>query len=280
MLLLALAHDLSPDDRPQSINVERIAEATCRDWGLYTTATDNLELLKDRLAGTLEDAETVAQLGDQADKLREALERAPKTVAWKARARIGRSKRWYALPEAIGEAGDLPPSLALGRVYVPAAYEIVLDQLRRAINVGDYLPGERLPAERTLADVLGVSRVVVQRALRVLQGEGSIETRRGGTGGAFVAAPEHRLRLQTARVTDQLPQIEQELEFRLAIEPRAAALAAQRRSLRDLELLSASVETLAHAQDDPHWRRADAAFHLGIAAYSQLIRAPLRPAPR
>ena len=66
----------------------------------------------------------------------------------------------------------------LQSLRAPASHELVVDQIRRAIGTGRYLPGERLPAERELARQLGVSRTTVREALKILQDEGLIEIRR------------------------------------------------------------------------------------------------------
>ena len=68
-------------------------------------------------------------------------------------------------------------------LVTPSAYAAVVERIRRALALGVLLPGERLPAERALAEELGVSRVTVREALRVLQGEGLLVTKRdsGGT---------------------------------------------------------------------------------------------------
>src|SRR5690349_2735114 len=74
----------------------------------------------------------------------------------------------------------------IAAIRTPASYELVVQQLRRGIHVGRFPPGEKLPTERELARYLGVSRTTVREAMRVLQGEGLIETRRGRSGGAVV----------------------------------------------------------------------------------------------
>jgi GntR family transcriptional repressor for pyruvate dehydrogenase complex len=266
---LLLTHELDEVDREWAVNVSRISEVCAGNWGLFTTVQENLGSLADRLAGSIDDRSLLETIRSRAAALSEAVDEAPKSMAWKARARVGRAKRWYDLPEAIDDAADLLPPLALGPVHVPAAYEVVLEQLHRAVNAGDYLPGERLPPERALADMLGVSRTVVQQALRVLQGEGIIEIRRGGSGGAFVADPINRLEVQAAALRDRLPEFEAQLDFRLAIEPRSAALAAERRSLHELQILSRSLDDLEVAGEDARRHRADSTFHLTIAAASR-----------
>jgi GntR family transcriptional regulator len=57
-------------------------------------------------------------------------------------------------------------------------YLQVAAQIRRAIADGEAKPGERLPAARDLATVLGVNTNTVLRSLRLLQDEGLLELRR------------------------------------------------------------------------------------------------------
>ncbi|WP_261994512.1 GntR family transcriptional regulator [Streptomyces sp. ME109] len=64
----------------------------------------------------------------------------------------------------------------------------VLEELRARLANGAYPLGSSLPAQRTLADELGVSRDTVQRALRALAGEGWIESRQG-SGSRVVKSP-------------------------------------------------------------------------------------------
>lgn len=58
-------------------------------------------------------------------------------------------------------------------------HEQVASAIRRAIGDGQAEPGERLPAARDLAAVLGVNNNTVLRALRSLRDEGLVEFRRG-----------------------------------------------------------------------------------------------------
>lgn len=62
----------------------------------------------------------------------------------------------------------------------------VRDQLEAAIDRGDYKPGDRLPSERELVELLGVSRVSVREAIRSLEAVGVVEVQHGR--GCFVAA--------------------------------------------------------------------------------------------
>src|SRR5689334_11481239 len=66
------------------------------------------------------------------------------------------------------------------------AFEITVARLAQAIKLGLVAEGERLPAERDLAERLQVSRVTLREAIRALREAGYLESRRGRTGGTFV----------------------------------------------------------------------------------------------
>src|SRR4051794_15887157 len=68
----------------------------------------------------------------------------------------------------------------------PSAVDEVSDRLLAAIAIGEFVPGERLPVERSLARMLGVGRSTVHEAMGRLGAAGIVEVRRGRAGGAFV----------------------------------------------------------------------------------------------
>jgi GntR family transcriptional regulator, transcriptional repressor for pyruvate dehydrogenase complex len=140
-------------------------------------------------------------------------------------------------------AGRNPPGV-IEAIRAPASYELVVDQIRRAIQVGRFLPGQKLPTERELASQLAVSRNTVREAMRVLQGERLVETRRGRAGGAVVlgssSSPAERRRLLRIRLTE----LQEVFEYRLVVEPAAARLAARRRTKRTLDRLRRDLKTM------------------------------------
>ncbi|HEX5598361.1 MAG TPA: GntR family transcriptional regulator [Micromonosporaceae bacterium] len=76
---------------------------------------------------------------------------------------------------------------------VPAYYQ-VYEALRQRLGGPDFPPGTRLPTERSMAQLLGVSRTTVRQALARLKREGLVHPRQGD--GTYVAEPrvEHDLR--------------------------------------------------------------------------------------
>lgn len=129
-------------------------------------------------------------------------------------------------------------------IRTPASYELVVDQIRRAIQIGRFLPGERLPTERELAGQLGVSRTTVREAMRILQGERLIETRRGRAGGAVVIAADSSPGERRQLLRRRLAELENVFDYRLAVEPAAARLTARRRTKADLVKLRDAMEML------------------------------------
>ncbi len=146
-----------------------------------------------------------------------------------------------------------------------AVHEIVANQLRRAIHRGDYLPGDRLPSERELATRLEVSRESLREAIRMLEGEGYVVSRRGAKGGHTVTALSEPAGRMYARLRADLNNVVNLMAFRRANECMAARLAAELRSAGDLRKIETAIGDLQAAEDNPRFRRADADFHLAVA---------------
>src|ERR1700712_5339297 len=66
------------------------------------------------------------------------------------------------------------------------AFEAVCDRIREQVADGRLKRGDKLPAERLLAEQLGVSRLAIREALRSLENAGLVVLQRGPKGGAFI----------------------------------------------------------------------------------------------
>jgi DNA-binding FadR family transcriptional regulator len=140
------------------------------------------------------------------------------------------------------------------------AFEETVERLMQSIRLGVVAPGERLPSERELATRLGVSRVTVREAIRSLQENHYVESRRGRYGGTFV----NEVLPKSAPAKD-FGDVHDMLTLRRVLETGAAETAAgrslgpaERRGLR-ARLEEASTSTLAE------YRRKDSRLHLAIA---------------
>jgi GntR family transcriptional repressor for pyruvate dehydrogenase complex len=158
----------------------------------------------------------------------------------------------------------------------------ITDQIQELIVTQSLRPGDKLPGERELADMLGVSRTVVREAIRVLGVKGLVNVRPGC--GTYVQALDHKnasasmelyLKTQQAAVTP-----EQLCEVRLMIETEAAALAAERATAADRERLQAHIDAMLDNIADPElYVRHDLAFHLALteATHNALFPVLLPP---
>ncbi|MGW0873201.1 FadR/GntR family transcriptional regulator [Streptomyces sp. NPDC002740] len=147
-------------------------------------------------------------------------------------------------------------------------FEEALEQILQVVRLGLVPGGERLPAERDLAERLGISRVTLREVLKVLQDQGLVESRRGRYGGTFVlprtdAGGEDELRRRIAEVD-----VEDVLRFREVLEVGAAGLCAAH-GLDD-EQADRLREALARTADAPlaDYRRLDTMLHLTLAELS------------
>lgn len=157
------------------------------------------------------------------------------------------------------------------RVEQARAHEYVAEQVRRQIALGAISGGEALPPDRELAKVFGVGRATVQQALRLLEAERLVESRRGRHGGTFVIGPT-----DDEGTTDRLlfelhrhrGRIEEALAYRRIVEPGVASEAARVRSGAELGVIRAACHQLAEAETDADFMTRDTRFHLAIAEAS------------
>ncbi len=100
--VMTLLHVCALGDRAKvdTIDLQRLELVTGADWGWHTTVADNLERVSSAAAGLLSD-DDAAIVRSRAQDIRQAIERAPKSLGWKVRARVGRRLQWYELPEEV-----------------------------------------------------------------------------------------------------------------------------------------------------------------------------------
>jgi GntR family transcriptional regulator, transcriptional repressor for pyruvate dehydrogenase complex len=132
-----------------------------------------------------------------------------------------------------------------------ATHGIAVDRLRNQIHSGLLLPEDKLPAERALAETLGISRVTLREALRVLEEAGYIAIRRGAHGGAFVADENILRGMAQRRIARDPAAAMRVMEFRAANEMACARFAATRRLLPDLKRMRAACAALSDLGTQP-----------------------------
>ena len=154
------------------------------------------------------------------------------------------------------EAANHYPRPATPQRY--GAAEIAME-LRRAIEDGRYVHGERLPAERDLAERFGTSRGTARHALKQLEAA-NLVTRRIGSG-TFVNSVDLASASDIAEATSPLELV----DVRSAIEPYMTRLAVLNASGRDLRALRDALERVEARSDPESFSAADEAFHQALA---------------
>lgn len=145
--------------------------------------------------------------------------------------------------------------------------DIVFDRMQRAIKSGSYQPDERLPTEHELAAEFEVSRPVVREALRRLREQGLIYSRQGA--GSFVRAIGLKQPLGFGQL-ENVADLMNCYEFRVTMEPAAAACAAERVRPETLAPITAALDLMRDATNrQSHREDADYQFHLAIAQASE-----------
>ena len=148
--------------------------------------------------------------------------------------------------------------------------DAIVEQIKSMIVKGNLKPGDRLPPERELSEMLNVGRTSVREALKALSSLGLIERSREGT---FVKVDIKSLLSEplNCHLAVMRSSIRELFEARRIFEVELAGLAARRATRDDIEAM-----TRALSQMDEEGRRdlnkfieADVAFHLALAEAAQ-----------
>src|SRR5947209_6526700 len=151
----------------------------------------------------------------------------------------------------------------LQSVFTPVrratTFEETVERLGNAIRGGILVAGTRLPAERDLADQLGISRSTLRQALNTLVQSGHLVSVRGRSGGTFVSK-----RPPLAERNGELLGADARgvLDMRVAVETGATLLACERADAADLERLDALTDRMDVVDRFEVYRRADIRFHI------------------
>lgn len=142
----------------------------------------------------------------------------------------------------------------------------IASQLIELIELQKMTPGDRLPPERQLANLLEVSRPSLREALHILQAQGLVQIKHGQ--GTFVQEPvvAQELRASVMTKTHGLNEL---FDVREVLEVPASKWAAEKASKEDIRLLRATLNqidtvTATKPIDFGQLQALDAKFHLTI----------------
>ncbi len=151
-----------------------------------------------------------------------------------------------------------------------ATTEQVRVRIQRAIEEGEFAPGDKLPSERQFVEMLGVSRVSVREAIRALEAVGMVEVFHGR--GSFVAADRNDAYASSFRgwLSVHRDEVFDLLRIRGALDELAAESAAARGDIKGLAEIGEAQEQFRASTEDggsslEHLAGCDVVFHDAIA---------------
>lgn len=147
-------------------------------------------------------------------------------------------------------------------------YEEIVEQIKQLIADGKLKPGDKLLAERDLAERFQVSRASVREAIRTLEMLGIIDIRPGE--GTFVRGTETDdiIRPLAMFLAVERNSLLDMFEMRRIFETATARLAAERATLEELDQIDsmlANMRERLNVQDSEKGEEFDAAFHYAVA---------------
>ncbi|WP_320151381.1 transcriptional regulator ExuR [uncultured Tolumonas sp.] len=149
-------------------------------------------------------------------------------------------------------------------------YQKVATELKKRITCNQYMVGDRLPAERLIAEEMKVSRTVVREAIIMLEVEGMVDVRKGS--GIHVIALESRYSPLTTLETEDNEFLTagpfELLQARQLLESNIAEFAATQVTKQDIMALLAIQET-AQKEDRSRDSQWDKQFHIQVAKATQ-----------
>ena len=151
--------------------------------------------------------------------------------------------------------------------YAKLSTNSLLNQLKQFLTANNFQVGDKLPAERALAEEFKVSRSSIRKALKTLVDKGITESRQGG--GNYLKIPD--VDPIASEILDAVNRenslFEQVTEYRYYLEPIIARLAAQKRTEKQLNQLKLIVfeQQRRKSLELPFDGKLDANFHLQLA---------------
>lgn len=142
--------------------------------------------------------------------------------------------------------------------------KLVVQNLKQYMAERKMTLGDKLPAERELAQLMNVSRAILREALRSLESAGILEIRHGE--GAFLAANSIAPLLEQLKFSASMSGANgaELLQIRHMLEASAIDEQTAQGGVFPIEEMERLLAEIRSSADDAAWAEADASFHLAI----------------
>lgn len=150
-------------------------------------------------------------------------------------------------------------------------YEQVIEQIKSKIKSGEIKKGDKLPSEREMAELIGVSRTSVREAIRALEVVGLVESKQGA--GNYIKTNFDNSLFEPLSVMFMLQEssVQEMYDLRETLELECAKLSAKNIEDNELALLTAIVDRMYLAGSEEESLELDIKFHYLIAKASRNV---------
>lgn len=156
--------------------------------------------------------------------------------------------------------------VTLKRLSHSSVKDQVFGQLKNQILQKVWLPGTKIPSENALAKQLGVSRISIREAIKMLSSLGLLYTVQGG--GTYVTEYKSEVMLNPLipMLALDFTDVYDVLEYRRIVECGTVAIVVDKADTEDVERLETTYRNMqAHVDDRALFAGADLEFHLDLA---------------
>jgi Transcriptional regulators len=150
-------------------------------------------------------------------------------------------------------------------------YEQVIEQIKSKIKSGEIKKGDKLPSEREMSELIGVSRTSVREAIRALEVVGLVESKQGA--GNYIKTNFDNSLFEPLSVMFMLQEssVKEMYDLRETLELECAKLSAKNIEDNELALLTAIVDRMYLAGSEEESLELDIKFHYLIAKASRNV---------
>lgn len=150
-------------------------------------------------------------------------------------------------------------------------YEQVIEQIKSKIKSGEIKKGDRLPSEREMSELIGVSRTSVREAIRALEVVGLVESKQGA--GNYIKTNFDNSLFEPLSVMFMLQEssVKEMYDLRETLELECAKLSARNIEDNELALLTAIMDRMYLAGSEEESLELDIKFHYLIAKSSRNV---------
>jgi GntR family transcriptional repressor for pyruvate dehydrogenase complex len=148
-------------------------------------------------------------------------------------------------------------------------FDLTVENIRSFIDKGELSPGDKLPSERELQELFGVSRSILREALRVVEAQGLINIIQGK--GAYVKKPGLRTVIEPVRrlINDGSITLGHLMQARKVLEPQIARFACLNASDQQLDMLDKDINGMVKYLKFPEkYLASDKSFHSHLAVFT------------